>query len=82
MGFPKKAVIAALKQTNNNMDRALQALHEQPDLLMLGDSDDKPWRGEVTNDMIAQVPNANFDIVHTFLYIRGGLDLSRWTKIA
>ncbi|XP_038047872.1 NEDD8 ultimate buster 1-like isoform X2 [Patiria miniata] len=61
MGFPEQAVLAALKQTNNDLHNSLQVMQEQPDLLALGDSIDEPWQGDVTNEMIAQVSELGFD---------------------
>ncbi|XP_022098382.1 NEDD8 ultimate buster 1-like [Acanthaster planci] len=61
MGFPKQAVLAAVKQTNNDLHLSIQAMQEQPDLLMLGDSASEPWEGEVTDEMIAQVRELGFD---------------------
>ena len=57
MGFPKTAVVSALKQTNNDLHRALEVMQEHPDLLTMMDTDERPWQGQVTDEMIAQVSN-------------------------
>ncbi|XP_071792301.1 NEDD8 ultimate buster 1-like [Asterias amurensis] len=61
MGFPKTAVVSSLKQTNNDLHRALEVMQEHPDLLTLMDTDERPWQGQVTDEMIAQVSELGFN---------------------
>ncbi|XP_072034436.1 NEDD8 ultimate buster 1-like [Amphiura filiformis] len=63
MGFPTSAVAASLRQTNNDLHRALELLQEQPELLQLAtdpDEDDDDWKGVITDSMIAMVTEVGF----------------------
>lgn len=55
MGFPTSAVKAAVRQTNNDLHRALEVLQERPDLLDIPDIEDDDWKGTITDEMIARV---------------------------
>ncbi|CAH1788889.1 unnamed protein product [Owenia fusiformis] len=59
MGFPKGACSEALKQSNNNLDLALQVLEEHPEYLSLPDPPVE--KIAIPDEMIAQVVSMGFD---------------------
>lgn len=93
MGFPKGASAEALRQTNNDIQNAIQVIQEQPELLSLADPDPDP-ESQVSDEMIRQVMALGFDedsvraALHHFtadvdrsieeLMRHGGLALPEW----
>ncbi|XP_062596557.1 NEDD8 ultimate buster 1-like, partial [Saccostrea cucullata] len=61
MGYGKGAAAAALRQTDNDLNQALEVLQLHPELLHLPDPEKKSIR--ITDDMIAQVVAMGFDPV-------------------
>ncbi|CAH1248996.1 NUB1 [Branchiostoma lanceolatum] len=59
MGFPKGGAVAALQQTNNNIQQAIQVLQDQPELLTLPDPNPGPV--SITDEMLAQLVSLGFD---------------------
>ncbi|XP_078702483.1 NEDD8 ultimate buster 1-like isoform X2 [Branchiostoma floridae x Branchiostoma belcheri] len=59
MGFPRGGAVAALQQTNNNIQQAIQVLQDQPELLTLPDPDPTPV--SITDEMLAQLVSLGFD---------------------
>ena len=55
MGFPTSAVAAAVRQTNNDLHKALEVLQERPELLHIPDPGEDDWQGQITDEMIAMV---------------------------
>ncbi|XP_062613974.1 NEDD8 ultimate buster 1-like [Saccostrea cucullata] len=61
MGYGKGAAAAALRQTDNDLNQALEVLQLHPELLHLPDPEKKSI--SITDDMIAQVVAMGFDPV-------------------
>lgn len=61
MGYGRGAAAAALKQTNNDLNQALEVLQLHPELLNLPDPEKKSV--DITDDMIAQVVAMGFDTI-------------------
>nr|XP_022320914.1 NEDD8 ultimate buster 1-like [Crassostrea virginica]XP_022320915.1 NEDD8 ultimate buster 1-like [Crassostrea virginica] len=61
MGYSQGASAAALRQTNNDLNQALEVLQLHPELMNLPDPERKSVR--ITDDMIAQVVAMGFDTV-------------------
>jgi len=59
MGFTPGAVAESLRQTNNDLNKALQIIQEQPHLLSLPDPEKQ--KPHISDEMIAQVVAMGFD---------------------
>ncbi|XP_041374980.1 NEDD8 ultimate buster 1-like [Gigantopelta aegis] len=59
MGFSKKAASASLKQTNNDINQAIEVLQNHPEYLDMSDNTHEVI--PLTDDMIAQLTSMGFD---------------------
>ncbi|XP_077997726.1 NEDD8 ultimate buster 1-like [Glandiceps talaboti] len=60
MGFSKSAASTALKQSNNDINLAIQTLNEHPELLALPDIDPEQQEIPITDELIAGVTALGF----------------------